>query len=336
MPTSTPAGVRKQITAGKPDPLYLIVGDDEAEMSHLAADLSGMVEDELRAFNVERLYASDKSSTPAAIVEAARQLPMMAPRRIVVVLRAEKLLKPKRKGKAGDVPEPEDSEPGPDPGTKLDVLESYVKSPEPQTVLVLLASDVERTRRLYKALQKQATIVECWGLKGSKDARVDLRQVARQAEQLVRQAVAGAGQQIDPPASRLVAERAGTDIARLRGDIERLLLYAAGKPRITVADAREVVSAESAQDDWAVTNAISRGDAPEALRQLGLSLDSGAVPFMILGQLAWFVREKLPLVDVRRVRPAVESLFRTDLDLKSSGGDTRVLLERLVVELCNA
>ncbi len=253
----------------------------------------------------------------------------------MVVLRAEKLLKPKRKGKAGDAPEPEDSEPGPDPGTKLDVLEAYVKSPEPQTVLVLLASDVDRTRRLYKALQKQATIVECWGLKGSKDARVDLRQVARQAEQLVRQAVADAGQQIDPPASRLVAERAGTDIARLRGDIERLLLYAAGKPRITVADAREVVSAESAQDDWAVTNAISRGDAPEALRQLGLSLDSGAVPFMILGQLAWFVREKLPLVDARRVRPAVESLFRTDLDLKSSGGDTRILLERLVVELCN-
>ena len=184
---------------------------------------------------------------------------------------------------------------------------------------------------MYKALQKVATIVECWGLKGSKDARVDLRQVARQAEQLVRQSVTDAGQQIEPAASRLVAERAGTDIARLRGDVERLLLYAVGKPRITVADAREVVSAEIAQDDWAVTNAISRGDTAEALRQLGLSLDSGAVPFMILGQLAWFVREKL---DARRVRPAVESLFRTDLDLKSSGGDTRVLLERLVVELC--
>ena len=57
---STPAAVRKQIAAGKPDPLYLIVGDDEAEMSHLAADLSGIVEDELRAFNVERIYATDK------------------------------------------------------------------------------------------------------------------------------------------------------------------------------------------------------------------------------------------------------------------------------------
>ena len=40
-------------------------------------------------------------------------------------------------------------------------------------MLVLVASDVDRSRRLYKQLQKTATIVECWGLKGSKDARVD-------------------------------------------------------------------------------------------------------------------------------------------------------------------
>jgi DNA polymerase-3 subunit delta len=332
MPSSTPAAVRRQIAAGTPDPLYLLVGDDEAEMSRLSADLASIVEDELRAFNVERIYATDKSSTAASIVEAARQLPMMSARRVVVVLRAEKLLKPRRKTKAGEVSEPEDAAPGPD----VDALEAYVKNPVPQTVLVLVASDVDRTRRLYKALHKQATLVECWGLKGGKDARVDLRQVARHADQLVRQAVTDAGQQIDPAASRLVAERAGTDIARLRGDIERLLLYAAGKARIAVADAREVVSAESAQDDWAVTSAIQRGDTAEALRQLGLSLESGAVPFMILGQLAWFVREKLPMVDVRRVRPAIESLFRTDLDLKSARRCAAVLLERLVAELCRA
>jgi hypothetical protein len=40
------------------------------------------------------------------------------------------------------------------------------------------------------------------------------------------------------------------------------------------------------------------------------------------------------MADPRRVPAAVEALFRTDLDMKSSGGDPRVLLERLVVELC--
>jgi len=37
--------------------------------------------------------------------------------------------------------------------------------------------------------------------------------------------------------------------------------------------------------------------------------------------------------DPRRVPAAIEALFRTDLELKSSG-DARVLLERLVVQLC--
>jgi DNA polymerase III delta subunit len=163
---------------------------------------------------------------------------------------------------------------------------------------------------------------------------VDLREVARTAESLVRQAVSEAGQQIEPAAARLIAERAGTDISRLRGDMDRLLLYTAGAAKITLEDAREVVSGETAQDDWAVTNAIQRRNAPEALRQLALAIDGGGVPYAILGQLAWFVREKMPQIDVRRVPGAVEALFRTDLELKSSAGDPRILLERLVVELC--
>ena len=54
------------------------------------------------------------------------------------------------------------------------------------------------------------------------------------------------------------------------------MLYTAGKPNITLADAQEVVSAESSHDDWAVTNAIQNGNAKEALRQLALALDAGA------------------------------------------------------------
>ena len=327
MPVSTAAAVRKQIAQRRPDPVYLILGDDDAEMSRLASDLSSLVDEDLRAFNVERLYASDKVVTPAAIAEAARLLPMIAAHRVVVVLRAEKILKPKRRGQAEDPQAGEGDEPA---AAASDALEAYIAKPEPTTVLAFVAREVDRTRRLYKQLQKTATIVECRGL----GERGDPRQAARQAEALVKQAATEAGRQIDPAAARLVAERAGTDIGRLRGDVEKLMLYSAGAAKISLADAREVVSAESSQDDWAVTNAIARGNTAEALRELGLALDSGAVSFMILGQLGYFVREKLAGIDPRRVRGAVEAVFRTDLDMKSSGGDVRVLLERLVVELC--
>ena len=332
MPGATAAAVRKQIAQGKPEPLYLILGDDDTEMSRLASDLSALVEDELRPFNLERLHANDKGVSATSIVESARTLPMLGDRRVVVVLRAERLLKPKRRAKAGD--EDDAVDPDDEPAGDLDSLGDYASRPEPLTTLVLVATDLDRGRKANKSLLKHATIVECWGLKAGKDVRVDLRQVARIAEQQVRMAVIDAGQQIDPAAVRLVAERAGTDISRLRADIERLLLYTSGKPRILLQDVQEVVSSESSHDDWAVTNAISRGDTAEALRQLGLAIDGGGVPFQIVGQLAWFVRDRLAAADPRRVRTAVEALFRTDLELKSSGGDPRVLLERLVIDLC--
>ncbi len=331
MPVATPDAVRQQVSQGSPDPVYLIVGDDESTMTGLAVALSGIVEDELSAFNVERIYASDKSGTPAAIVDAARLLPMMSSRRVVIVVRAEKILKPKRRGKSDEPDDDSDDS----AAVEVEVLDQYVREPEAATVLVLVALDVDRTRKLYKTLQKHATIVECWGLKESRD-QADLHHAARLAGTLVEKAVAETGQTIEPRASKLVAERAGADIGRLRGDIERLLLYTAGKPRITLEDAREVVSPETAQDDWAVTSAIKRGDTAGALRHLALALESGAVPYMVLGQLAWFVRDRLADVDPRRVPPSIDAVFRTDLDLKSSGGDPRVLLERLVVELCRA
>jgi DNA polymerase-3 subunit delta len=333
MPAVSPAAVRQQIAERKPAAIYLIVGDDETEMSQLANAISGLVEDELRAFNLERLYASDKSVTASSIVQAARTLPMLGDRRVVVVLRAEKILKPKRRGKVVESDEAGDDG-DEEPPSDLDALEDYVLRPEPLTTLVLVAADADRQRKVYKALQKGAAIVECWGLKGSRDGRLDLRDANRAAEALVKQTVSAAGQHIEPAAARLLAERAGTDISRLRADAERLLLFAAGKTVITLQDAQEVVSVETAQDDWAVTNAIGRGNARDALRQLGLALESGGVPYQILGQLAWYVREKMSAMHPNRVPAAIEALFRTDLDLKSSGGDPRVLLERLVVELC--
>src|SRR5688572_5814862 len=335
MPAASPADVRAAIGKRATAPFYLLLGDDDGEISRLAADITAVVEDELRVFNVERLYGSDKTTTAASIVEACRQMPMMGDRRVVVVLRAERLLKPKAKRGGKDLQAEDDEEGEAEPPSALDPLADYVKNPVASTTLVLATSDIDKVRKAGKTILQHATVVECWGLKTEKNPRyLDLRAAARMAELLVRKAVAEAGQQIDPAAARLVAERAGVDIVRLRGDIDRVMLYAAGKPKITLADVQEGVSAEASQDDWPVTNAIQNRNAGEALRQLALALDAGAVPFMILGQLGWFVRDRLANADPKRIPAAVEALFRADLDLKSSGGDPRVLLERLVVDLC--
>src|ERR1700733_558918 len=106
MPIATVASVRKQIAAGAPDPLYLLQGEDEIEKSALAAEFGELVDEGLRAFNVERIHAGDWTSGDKlsegveSIKAAVRTLPMMVPRRVVTVAQAEMLLAPKRESEA--------------------------------------------------------------------------------------------------------------------------------------------------------------------------------------------------------------------------------------------
>jgi DNA polymerase-3 subunit delta len=245
----------------------------------------------------------------SSLVAAARTLPMMADRRVVIVLQADTLLVPKRESDAAS--------------RALNELETLFTSPEPQTTLVLVAGSIDKRSRMYKLLTKHATLVECGVIVDRADA-----------ERWVRNRVGAAGCQIDPAAARLVAERGGTDVKRLRNDVERLLLYALGQKSISLDDARQIVGPAALQDDWAMTNAIEAGESASALRQLALILDAGAPPEKVLGQLGWMVRTKFPTIAPGGVKAAIEALFRTDLDLKRSAGDPRILLERLVVELC--
>ena len=314
MPVATQQAVRKQIQSGSTDPIYLLQGEDDVEKSALAHDFEQLIEEDFRPFNVERIHIGDLAtgdrlaSAVASLVTAARTMPMMSQRRLVVVLRAEGLLVPKRESEAAS--------------RALDELEALIKKPEPQTALVFVAGTLDKRSRMYKLLLKQSTVVECGGIADLADA-----------ERWIRTRVAAAKMEIEPAAARLLAERCGVDIKRLRNDVDRLLLFTLGQKTISRDDVREVAGPSALQDDWAMTNAIEAGDGPNALRQLALLLDSGAAPEKVLGQLGWLVRTKFAMLAPGGLRNAVEALFRTDLDLKRSAGDPRVLLERLVVEL---
>jgi DNA polymerase-3 subunit delta len=315
VPLATPSIIRKQIAAGEAASVYLLQGEDDIEKSALGHEFEQLVEEGLRAFNVERVHAGDATTgdrlvaTVGALIDAARTLPMMAPRRVVIVLQADALLAPKRESEAAT--------------RAMDELERFIQKPEPQTTLVLVAGTLDKRSRMFKLLSKQATIVECGAIEDLADA-----------ERWIRNRVAAAGSQIEPLGARLLAERCGTDVKRLRQDTERLLLYGLGQKAVTLADVREIVGPAALQDDWAMTNAIEAGDTAAALRQLALMMDAGSTPEKILGQLGWLVRTKFPALAPEILQPAIGALLRTDLDLKRSAGDPRVLMERLVVELC--
>jgi DNA polymerase-3 subunit delta len=313
---------RQQIARKATDPVVLIVGDDEHEKTALAVAAGDMVEEDLRAFNVERLYATDKSVTPMSVIEAARTLPMLASRRIVIVLAAEKLLVPKKKGAAEDDQEGGDVEP----------LIDYFGSPSPETTLILVCSPGEtpdaiplpKNLRITKAVAAAATVVTCSGLDGGKDP-----------SRWVQERAKAAGLEIDRQAVAKLVDLAGGDPGRLRADVEKLLLFASGSGKVMLDHVRAIAGAPVHHgDDWALVRALEQQDAGTALRELQASLNEDVSPFLILGQIAGSVRSPRSRYPPRRIPVAVDAIFRTDQAMKSSGGDPKVLLERLIVEMC--
>jgi DNA polymerase-3 subunit delta len=282
----------------------MLVGADELEKSSVASEFAEMVEEDLRPFNVERLYGGETKVD--ALIDAASTLPMMAPRRVVVVSEAERLLMPKRESKASEA--------------EQERLEAFIKDPPSHATVVLVCGPLDRRRRVIQLLVKVAHVVDCGTIESEADAQRWVK--TRAAREKIT---------LEPAAAAELVARAGLDVARLRAGFDRLTLYAMGQSSITLEDVRQTVSAgPEAQADWGIANAIQRNDVREALRELGLAFESGDVAVKILGQIR-IAAEKL---SGPRLRPAMDALFRTDIALKSSGGDARILLERLVVEMC--
>lgn len=324
-----PSDVRAQIRAGETGPLYLLEGDDPQSCHDLALEFAALVDEGLQAFNVESFRANEASTAAArdqmmaAIVAAARTLPMMAPRRVLVVHEAERLLSPRRAKE-------EDAEPAPAAGgrgkkgraaTPAEDLEAYFEDPEPMTTLVFVAGPLDGNRRLVKLLRKHAAVVDC----GTLDSPAEAQRWIRQRLEKERLA-------IEPSAMSLLLERTGLSLGRIRAEVEKLALYASGESAITARHVRDLLVPQSEPGvDFALGKAIWNGDVAEALREIAAQFEAGGQAPMVLGQIRAAAGRLRP---ESRIRSGLDAVFRTDLAIKSSTGDPRFLLERLVVELC--
>jgi len=328
VPPITPDALRIQLASGQVSPIYVVLGDDDEGKAEVLEALTGLVDEGLRPFNVDHFdgigatNADGREQLTAALLGAARTLPMMAERRVVVVRRADNLLFPK--GQKDKDEKGTEAEPSAGKRRKAapagDPLEAFVAAPEPAAVVVFVVSSLPRNRRLGVQLSDQ-TVVVC-----ASDIQPDA------AQRWVTSQVATGGPPLDAEAIRALVQRSVGDIRRLRAGLERVRLYGLGQVRVTAQDVREAVPAvPEAEENFGVSNAIAEGDAATALKQLGLALDAGAVPVMVMGQVR-SAAERLPSA---RLSAALEAVLRTDLALKGYGSATpRLLLERLVVELC--
>ena len=186
------------------------------------------------------------------------------------------------------------------------------------------AEPLNGTRRLTKLLR------EAGGQPWSAASSGRRRQLEREIEERAAQV----GVTIDRAAMARLIALAGGDSGKLRADTERVLVFV-GQGTVTAAHVEQVAErVEKSTDPWGLTNAIEAGDARTALRELRLRLERATTCSRCSGRLPGRFGSRTARMPEHRLRPAVDAMLRTDIALKSSGGNPRMLLERLVVELC--
>ena len=326
---STVAEVRKQIKSGKTGPLYLLAGDDLQSRHDLAVEFANVVDEGLQAFNVQSFYANEATNAGGrdqligAVMSAARTLPMMSPRRVIIVHEADRLLAPKRAKEEDSSGEAEPVKKGKRAAalTPAEELEAYIQEPEPMTTLVFVSGPLDANRRVVKLLRAHADIVDCGTLSNPREAAMWI------TKRLEKDELA-----IEPKALALLLGTTGLSLGRIRAEIDKMVLYAAGEATITAAHVRDlVIPHEESEGTFVLMEAVQNSNAPRALREVSALIDAGIQPPMILGQLR---AATIRLRPDSRVKSGLEAVFRTDVAIKSSAGTPQYLLECLVVELC--
>ena len=139
---------------------------------------------------------------------------------------------------------------------------------------------------------------------------------------------------IDAAAVRALVDAVGLDLARIRGEVDKLVLYAAGESTITASHVRDIVTPlDEPSGVFALIDFVKAGNAAAAVREVDALFENGGAGPMILGLIRSAAGQLRPEARARR---ALSAVLDADLALKSSRGEPRYLLERLVVELCGA
>lgn len=345
----TPAQAIVEAKSGKLRPVYLVMGEerylaDEVLVAVREATMKGGI----AGFNEDKFVAGEASVD--AIMNAARQLPMMAPRRFVMVRNLDRW-----EGKKDDEEGDEEGAAARD-ATPLDKLAEYAKAPVDSTVMLLLATKLHGQRRLVAAAKKGGFIVTCEQL-ARRDLPTWIEQMAQKR-----------GHKIAPEVADLLAEIAGPELGYVADALERLSLYVGDGAPISEDAVAEVVTKVRQGSVWGLVGALGQRRLDRALAALDEVFDPRDGGLRLLGAVAWSVKQLVkfesaraagadpdeagrragvPPFKVREVQQTVRAVPRetieawmthlaeADLALKGSRRPARAILEAMVIDMCS-
>ncbi len=267
----TPEQAVTEATRAELRPVYLVHGEERYLSSLVMAELrKAAVGGGAPGLNEDQFDAA--SSGADVVLAAARTLPMMAKRRLVVVRSIEKW-EPRGEAK------PETKTDAKGRVTSLDRVAEYAANPSPTTTLVLVSGKLDARRRLVVLAKKDGFIVEC----DTPPRNALPTWLSRRAKTR--------GKTLAPGVGDLLAEIAGPELARLDDAIERLSLFVGDEAEIGEDAVAEALVGVKPSSVWELVGAVGRRDLGGALASLARIYDPKDRGLPLLGTLAWSMRQ---------------------------------------------
>jgi len=336
--------LRQQLQRHEISPVYVLFGA-ETYLRDLAAKTiadRSFADGDFRDLNENSFSLNDQQNLEKAL-GVARQLPMMATRRVVRITD----VRISATGHRDTITEAHE-----------EALGAYFADPSPTSTVIFVADELNGVRKMGKFLRAQGAI--------DFEALSD-----RELADWARKEFKIAGAEIDRVTLELFMSRIGPDLRRMTNEIKKIATAALPGTQITAGLVEELVPVVREVDHFALTDAIVAGRKATAVSLLRRALDDGTEPLQLLGLLGYNYRRLLMVkdmmdrgidrrevanvvrlryndqepflaaarrVEIRKLKEAVKRLAATDVAIKTSIGGSgpagaRLQIEMLVCEL---
>lgn len=340
--------IEKSWRAGKADAVYIFYGAEEFQRADmlLRAIETFIPDPSLRSFNYDQLSGDDHKIPE--VINCAKNYPVMAEMRVVIIRQAEKILKPRKGEKVG----PKDE-------SRFDPLYAYLEDPNRNTLLIFnLDSFGNKTHYPWKILFANTTTLEF----------PSLTQPA--AKEWVTSRAEKSGRDLELKAAELLVAHLGTDLRTLASELEKLITSVGDNPSIKAADVEATIGVSPTYNIFELQKAIGSGNKGRAteialrmleadkgarypmfaflsryLEQLAIARElsakresdnSIAQAMGLFGGGAYFVKDYISAA--RKYSPdgidnALRALVRAEFDTRRVKIDDSLLVERLIAEI---
>ena len=347
-----------EVKAGRLRPGYVLAGDEIYLYERCRrVVIDSLLDPSLREFSLSDLDLAETSIFH--VLDLARTPSLMAPFQVIFVKNLKNLYTRGAKKE------------------EFAALKDYFRSPNPQAVLIFVADhlripadlrrmdlqDKERFERIRETLGDDCGVVEL--------ARVDEADAVR----WLLATAESREMKFDQDAARELADALGADMMLIASELEKLMLYAFDRKRITLGDVETMVLAAKQRSLYELTDAISARDKPRALallhgllnasdggedsaighlymlartfRQMIVILEKNVRDSRAIWQALWqgfrmppfaaedLIRQARRYSSRRELTQKLRLIANADLELRSSPPDKRLVLERLVMQLAS-